>query len=154
MHYDLRLEAAGVLLSWAVPKGPTLDPDKKRLAVRVDDHSLDYFDYEGMIPHNATIRNNEHGGSDVIVWDWGTWQLGNGTDALAALEAGNLHFDLFGQKLGGRFVLVRRGRSGSRDQWFLMHKRDEAAVVGWDPEDYPRSVKTSRTNDEVRDALS
>jgi bifunctional non-homologous end joining protein LigD len=146
LHYDLRLEAAGVLLSWAVPKGPTLDPDVKRMAVHVEDHPLEYFDFEGVIPRD------DYGGGDVIVWDWGTWRLAKGDDALAAVEAGDLHFDLFGQKLAGRFVLVRRGKPGEREQWLLMHKHDDAAVSGWDPEDHPRSVKSSRTNDEVRAA--
>ena len=111
LHYDLRLEAAGVLLSWAVPKGPTLDPDVKRLAVHVEDHPLDYFDFEGVIP------GGEYGGGDVIVWDWGTWSLDEDAEAAAAaaLEAGpTLHFDLDGEKLHGRFVLIRRGRGVTR----------------------------------------
>ena len=143
LHYDLRLEAAGVLLSWAVPKGPTLDPDVKRLAVHVEDHPLDYFDFEGVIP------SGEYGGGDVIVWDWGTWQQAEGEDPLAAVASGDLHFELRGQKLAGRFVLVRRGEAGRKEQWLLLHKHDEAAVAGWDPEDHPRSSKTGRTNDEV-----
>ena len=144
LHYDLRLEAAGVLLSWAVPKGPTLDPDAKRLAVHVEDHPLDYFDFEGVIP------SKEYGGGDVIVWDWGTWDLADTDDPIAAVEAGDLHFDLHGQKLAGRFVLIRRGRPSAKEQWLLLHKHDDAAVVGWNPEDHPRSAKTGRTNDEVK----
>lgn len=144
LHYDLRLEAAGVLLSWAVPKGPTLDPTAKRMAVHVEDHPLGYFDFEGVIPAG------EYGGGDVIVWDWGTWQLTGRDDPITAVEAGDLHFDLFGEKLHGHFALVRRGERGSREQWMLFHKRDEHAVDGWDPEDHPQSVKTGRTNDEVK----
>ena len=145
LHYDLRLEAAGVLLSWAVPKGPTLDPDVRRMAVHVEDHPLDYYDFEGVIPAG------EYGGGDVIVWDWGTWDLAETDDPLAALDAGNLHFDLHGEKLRGRFVLVRSKRGTDKD-WLLLHKHDDDAVKGWDAEDYPRSVKTGRTNDEVKAA--
>ena len=144
LHYDLRLEAAGVLVSWAVPKGPTLDPDVRRMAVHVEDHPLDYFDFEGLIPAG------EYGGGDVVVWDWGTWSIAEADDPLAAIEAGDLHFDLDGEKLRGRFVLVRTAGKG-RD-WLLLKKHDEAAVAGWDPEDHPQSVKSGRTNDEVRDA--
>jgi bifunctional non-homologous end joining protein LigD len=145
LHYDLRLEVAGVLASWAVPKGPTLDPDARRMAVHVEDHPLDYFDFEGVIPEG------EYGGGDVIVWDWGTWASGDGEDPLAAIEAGSLHFDLHGEKLRGRFVLVRRSRDG-KEQWLLLHKHDDDAVSGWDPEQHPRSVKSGRTNDEVKTA--
>jgi len=144
LHYDLRLELDGVLVSWAVPKGPTLDPDVKRMAVHVEDHPLDYFDFEGVIP------NAVYGGGDVIVWDWGTWAPGDGEDPRAAIEAGNLHFDLYGEKLKGRFVLLRRGHDDK--QWLLLHKHDDAAVAGWDPEKFPKSVKSGRTNDEVKRA--
>jgi len=143
-HYDLRLEADGVLLSWAVPKGPTLDPEAKRLAVHVEDHPLEYLDFEGVIPAG------EYGGGDVIVWDWGTWSGDEGTDAVAAIEAGELHFDLFGAKLAGRFALVRRGPAGGKEQWLLVHKHDAAAVSGWNPDDHPRSVKSGLTNDDVK----
>ncbi len=144
LHYDLRLEADGVLMSWAVPKGPTLDPSVKRMAVHVEDHPLEYFDFEGVIPAG------EYGGGDVIVWDWGTWSPAEGVDPVAAVEAGDLHFDLDGAKLRGRFVLVRRGGADSKEPWLLLKKHEDTAVPGWDPEDHPRSVKSGRTNDEVK----
>jgi bifunctional non-homologous end joining protein LigD len=144
LHYDVRLEVEGVLVSWAVPKGPTLDPDAKRMAVHVEDHPLAYFDFEGVIPEG------EYGGGDVIVWDWGTWSLARGDDALRAIADGDLHVDLDGEKLSGRFVFVRRG--GGEKEWLLLHKHDDHAVAGWDPEDHPRSVKSGRTNDEVKTA--
>ena len=144
LHYDLRLEADGVLLSWAVPKGPTLDPDVKRMAVRVDDHSLDYFDFEGVIP------GSQYGDGDVIVWDWGSWSISGDADPITATAAGDLHFDLVGVKLHGHFALVRRGARDGKEAWLLLHRHDDHAVAGWDPEDHPRSVKSGRTNDELR----
>ena len=147
LHYDLRLEMAGVLVSWAVPRGPTLDPKARQLAVHVEDHPVEYFDFEGVIP------KGEYGGGDVIVWDWGTWSHAKPGDPLEAIEKGDLHFDLQGQKLAGRFVLVRRDRDGSgKEQWLLLHKNDDFAVPGWDPEEHPRSVKTGLTNDQVKAA--
>jgi len=144
LHYDFRLEVDGVLVSWAVPKGPSLDPSARLLAVHVEDHPIEYFDFEGVIPQGG------YGGGDVIVWDWGTWEPSNTTDPAAAIAAGELHLDLQGEKLAGRLVLIRRDRGGSgKEQWLLLHKRDEHAVPGWGPEDHPRSVKTGRTNDEV-----
>lgn len=141
LHYDLRLELGGVLVSWAVPKGPTLDADARRLAVHVEDHALDYFDYEGAFA----------GGGDVIVWDWGIWRQA-GSHPERAIADGELHFDLVGTKLLGRFVLVRTDGyrlGGAKDNWLLLHKRDAHAVAGWDAEDHPRSVKSGLTNDEV-----
>jgi bifunctional non-homologous end joining protein LigD len=133
----------GVLVSWAVPKGPTLDPGARRLAVHVEDHPLDYFDFEGVIPEG-------YGAGDVIVWDWGTWEPADGDDPEKAVAAGELHFDLHGDKLEGRFVLVRtKTDSAGKEHWLLLHKNDAAAEAGWDPEDHPESVKTGRTNDEV-----
>ena len=144
LHYDLRLEVDGVLASWAVPKGPTLDPARRNLAVQVEDHPMEYADFEGVIPAG------EYGGGDVIVWDRGTWTPARTDDPAAAIAKGDLHFDLHGEKLAGRFVLVRRDRDGGgRAQWLLLHKNDDAARPGWDPEDHPRSVKSGRTNDEV-----
>jgi bifunctional non-homologous end joining protein LigD len=148
LHYDLRFEMGGVLASWAVPKGPTLDPAVKRNAVHVEDHPVEYVDFEGVIPAG------EYGGGDVIVWDTGTWEPHGTDDPTAAVAAGELHADVHGQKLHGRLVLVRRDRAGGdgsgKEQWLLLHKRDEHAVDGWDPEDHPRSVLSGRTNDEVK----
>jgi bifunctional non-homologous end joining protein LigD len=147
LHYDLRLELDGTLRSWAVPKGPTLDPGARRLAVEVEDHPIEYADFEGVIPAG------EYGGGDVIVWDRGTWRPADGTDPRQQLAAGSLHFDVDAEKVAGRFVLVRKDRSdgggGGKPQWLLLHKRDDDAVEGWDPEDHPRSVLSGRTNDEV-----
>ncbi|MCU4184444.1 hypothetical protein K6U06_08730 [Acidiferrimicrobium sp. IK] len=157
LHYDFRLEIDGVLASWAVPKGPTLDPGVRRAAIHVEDHPLEYFDFEGVIPAG------EYGGGDVIVWDLGSWEPHGTDDPGAAVAAGELHVDLHGEKLRGRFVLIRTGRGrsaggggggaggdGGKEQWLLLHKHDDDAIEGWDPEDHPRSVLSGRTNDEVR----
>ena len=144
-HYDVRFEMDGVLASWAVPNGPTLDPAAKRLAVHVEDHPIEYIDFEGVIPAG------EYGGGDVIVWDAGTWEPHETDDPVAAVAAGELHADVFGQKLRGRLILVQRGRNREdSDQWLLMHKNDEYAVSGWDAENFPDSVLTGRTNDQVK----
>ncbi len=144
LHYDLRFEIDGALASWAVPKGPTLDPDVKRGAFHVEDHPIEYLDFEGVIPAG------EYGGGDVIVWDTGTWEPANTDDPAQAVAGGELHAELHGEKLRGRFVLVRtrRGERG-REDWLLLHKHDDFAVAGWDPEQHDRSVVSGRTNDEV-----
>ena len=146
-HYDLRLEVDGALVSWAVPKGPTLDPARRRTAFRVGDHPMEYLLFEGVIPEGT------YGGGDVVVWDTGTWQAHGTDDPKAALEAGELHLDVFGEKLRGRLALVRRGEPGEREEWLLVHKHDEHAVDGWEPGEHPRSVLTGRTNEEVLAAL-
>jgi bifunctional non-homologous end joining protein LigD len=150
LHYDLRLEIDGVLVSWAVPKGPSLDPDLKRAAFRVEDHPLGYFDFEGTIPAG------EYGGGDVIVWDWGTFEPEATDDPGRALRDGELKLVLRGEKLNGRFTIVRtRGWAGGgaerpdRESWLLIKKRDKSSVAGWDAEAHPQSAKTGRTNDEV-----
>lgn len=144
LHYDLRLEMDGVLVSWAVPKGPTLDPDQRRMAIHVEDHPLEYFDFEGVIP------KGKYGAGDVIVWDWGTYEPEATADPGAAVRAGELKFRLEGQKVHGHYTIVRiRSRDADEDAWLLIHKRDEAAEAGWDAADHPRSVKTGRTNEEV-----
>ena len=128
LHYDFRLEIDGVLVSWAVPKGVTLDPKVRHLAVHVEDHPIEYLDFEGVIPSGG------YGAGDVIVWDRGTWELhGATTDALAAVDAGELHLELHGAKLRGHFMVIRtRERDGKAD-WLVFHKRDDDAVEGWEP---------------------
>ncbi len=161
LHYDFRLEIGGVLVSWAVPKGLTQDPGVRRMAVHVEDHPIEYFDFEGVIPAR------QYGAGDVIVWDWGTWEPEAETpDPAKAIHDGELKFVLHGQKNRGRFTIVRTSRrpgsapatafEDDTEQWLLIKKRDADAVAGWDAEDHPQSVKTGRTNDEVkanRDAI-
>ncbi|WP_167004456.1 DNA polymerase ligase N-terminal domain-containing protein [Mumia sp. ZJ430] len=144
LHYDLRFEIDGVLVSWAVPKGPTLDPDARRLAMHVEDHPFEYLLFEGVIP------SGEYGGGDVIVWDTGTWEPTKTDDPRAAIEGGELHAEVHGKKLRGRLVLLRRGGDQGENAWMLLHKHDDFAASGWDPEDHPRSVLSGRTNDEVK----
>jgi DNA ligase D-like protein (predicted 3'-phosphoesterase) len=133
LHFDLRLELGGVARSWAVPKGPSLDPAVKRLAVPVADHGLDALDFEGV--HAGATR----GSGAVIVWDEGTFELRSERD-------GHLSFVLHGQKLHGAFALTRTGA----DQWILVKMRDEAALPGSDVvADEPRSVRSGRTWQEV-----
>jgi bifunctional non-homologous end joining protein LigD len=128
MHWDLRLEWRGVLLSWAVPKGPSLDPSQKRLAVRVEDHPVEYADFEGQIPAD------NYGAGSVIVWDLGQWVPVEDPDA--GLESGKLLFDLRGYKARGRFTLVRttgRGERRDANEWLLIKKKDAYSreAPGW-----------------------
>ncbi|WP_337181143.1 DNA ligase D [Shinella sp.] len=146
LHYDFRLEMDGVLKSWAVTRGPSLVPSEKRLAVHVEDHPLDYGDFEGTIP------KGEYGGGTVIVWDRGTWSpIG---DAHKAYAKGHLEFELDGEKLHGRWHLVRmHGRPGEkRENWLLIKGDDEFAVPEGEDDlldERPESVKTGRTIDDV-----
>ncbi|MGC1209498.1 MAG: DNA polymerase ligase N-terminal domain-containing protein [Ornithinimicrobium sp.] len=144
LHYDLRFEIDGVLVSWAVPKGPTLNPAVRRLAIHVDDHDLDYLNFEGVHPGDG------YGAGDVTVWDTGTWEPYKSDDPAAELAGGELHARMFGTKLRGQMVLVRTGIRQGKEWWLLLHKHDEYAEPGFDAEDHPRSVLSGRTNDEVR----
>ena len=137
LHYDFRLEMEGTLKSWAIPKGPSLDPKDKRLAVHVEDHPLDYANFEGHIPEG------HYGGGDVIVWDRGAWQPEG--DPSAGYKSGKLKFALIGEKLTGYWTLVRtnlRG-SGNKEQWLLIKERDESARAADDYDvvtELPQSV--------------
>ena len=134
LHYDLRLELNGVLLSWAVPKGPTLDPDEKRLAVHVEDHPVEYGDFEGTIPAG------NYGAGSVLLWDRGTYELLGKDSAETQLERGDFKFRLHGEKLMGEFALVKIKRSEKGNEWLLIKKKDFAAKAGWDAESDLRSV--------------
>jgi bifunctional non-homologous end joining protein LigD len=146
LHYDFRLELGGVLLSWAVPKGPSLDPEVKRLAMQTEDHPLDYGGFEGVIPEG------EYGGGTVLVWDRGTWEPEG--DAEEMYRRGRLSFALHGHKLKGSFHLVRTpggGKTGAR-RWLLFKSKDGAAQPGSDArvlEEHPESVTSGRDIDAV-----
>ena len=134
LHYDFRLESAGVLRSWAVPKGPSLDPTVKRLAMQVEDHPLDYATFEGVIPEG------EYGGGTVMVWDSGTWIPDEDGDPERSFRAGRIRFTLAGRKLKGSWALVlTRGR-----QWLLMKSRDRNASTDDVTVTKPRSVVSRR----------
>ena len=138
LHYDFRLEWKGVMLSWAVPKGPSLDPAVKRLAMQVEDHPLEYNKFEGIIPEG------EYGGGTVMIWDRGTWTP-ESEDVDAALKKGELKLRLDGEKLKGSWVMVRTRRGGEgKPSWLLIKHRDEWAEKRDIAEEEPRSVVSNR----------
>jgi bifunctional non-homologous end joining protein LigD len=145
LHYDFRLEAGGVLASWAIPKGPTLAPGDRRLAMHVEDHPLDYRDFEGNIPEH------QYGAGSVIVWDRGTYSLAEGDDPAAEIANGKIKFILHGKKLHGEFTLVKiKAREGEHGEpWLLIKDRDQYADPKYDPADHPESVKSGKTLGDV-----
>src|ERR1700675_3368271 len=158
LHYDFRLEMEGVLKSWAVPKGPSLDPADKRLAMQVEEHPVSYFDFEGNIPEG------NYGAGSVMVWDVGTWTPlspmpvngkyvpGTEAEAAAMLAKGDLKFRLHGKRLKGDFALIKmRGRRpGSKgNEWLLIKKHDDQVVEGYDAGEIDESVLSKRSLAEI-----
>ena len=144
LHYDFRLEVDGVLRSWAVPKGPSTDPRERRLAVEVEDHSLAYGDFEGVIGESS------YGAGAVIVWDAGTYRnLDENRSMAETLDAGHARFWLDGEKLRGGWTLHRTG-AGSKPQWLLIKRRDAGADARRNPQStQPESVLSGRTIEQV-----
>jgi len=160
LHYDFRLEIAGVMPSWSIPKGPTLDPTVKRLAMPTGPHDLAYRKFEG------TIESGNYGAGTVMIWDEGTYtpeveirkgvrELVKGREeaaetAEAGLRDGNLKFTLYGKKLRGSFALVRtKGLGGAREAWLLIKHKDEFCVARYDAKDYGLSAATNRSLDQI-----
>lgn len=158
LHYDFRLEMEGVLKSWAVPKGPSLDPADKRLAMQVEDHPVSYFDFEGNIPEG------NYGAGSVMVWDVGTWEPlspvpvdgkyvpGTEAEAAAMLAKGDLKYRLNGQRLKGDFALIKmKGRRpGSKgNEWLMIKKHDDHVAEGYDAGEIDESVLSHRSMDEI-----
>jgi bifunctional non-homologous end joining protein LigD len=155
LHYDLRLELDGVMKSWAVPKGPSLDPSVRRLAMHVEDHPIEYNKFEGTIPAG------EYGGGTVMLWDRGTYTYagpddGDPIEALRrAYEKGDYKFELNGERLRGSFVLVRMRRDGDDRQWLLIKHRDALADASFDPvAEYQTSVVTGRSMEEIANGVT
>jgi bifunctional non-homologous end joining protein LigD len=143
LHYDFRLEIDGVLKSWAVPKGPTLDPGVKHFAAFVEDHPVEYGSFEGNIP------KGNYGAGSVMLWDRGVFELLGDTPGDAQIARGDLKFRLHGEKLQGDFGLVQMKGRGKGNEWLILKKRDEFATEGWDVEAHAYSVLSGRTQEEI-----
>jgi bifunctional non-homologous end joining protein LigD len=147
LHYDFRLEVGGVLVSWAVPKGPSLDPTRKSLAMKVEDHPLEYGTFEGNIP------KGNYGGGSVMLWDEGTYEVLGEPGTQEQLDRGDFKFELHGTKLKGSFAIVRMKHAGKGNEWLLIKKKDEYAVPGFDIDQLAWSVATKRTQDQIAESL-
>jgi len=143
LHYDFRLEIDGVLKSWAVPKGPTLDPALKHFAAHVEDHPVEYGDFEGNIP------KGNYGAGSVMLWDRGTFELLGDMPGAGQIARGDLKFRLHGEKLNGDFALVHMKGRGKGNEWLILKKRDQFAQAGWDVEEHAYSVLSGRTQEEI-----
>ena len=152
LHYDFRLAIDGVLVSWAVPKGPSMNPADKHLAIRTEDHPLEYADFEGVIP------KGQYGAGTVMVWDTGPYKPKDNVGPERQLARGKIDVELFGAKLRGGFTLVRTGKpgSGGKEQWLLIKQRDAYADPSWNIESprLDRSVLTGRTLKEIKEDRS
>jgi bifunctional non-homologous end joining protein LigD len=147
LHYDFRLEIDGVLKSWAVPKGPTLDPALKHFAAHVEDHPVEYGDFEGTIP------KGNYGAGSVMLWDRGTFTLLGDASGAEQIARGDLKFQLHGEKLNGDFALVLMKGRGKGNEWLILKKRDSFAVPDWDVEAHAYSVLSGRTQAEIAGGL-
>jgi bifunctional non-homologous end joining protein LigD len=145
LHYDLRLEVDGVLKSWAVPKGPSLNPGDKRLAMQVEDHPFEYRKFEGSIP------KGEYGGGEMIIWDQGTYVPEGTLSVKEQLAKGDFKFRLDGEKLRGSFVLVKLKKPGNKNEWLLIKHRDAFVDAKWDVEQHAESVVSGRTVEDIRE---
>jgi bifunctional non-homologous end joining protein LigD len=147
LHYDFRLAINGILASWAVPKGPSMNPAEKHLAIRTEDHPLEYAEFEGVIPAG------QYGAGTVMVWDMGLYEPQNGIPPDKQLSQGKIDVELRGSKLRGGFTLVRTGKrpanSSGKEQWLLIKRRDEYADPSWDIPRLDRSVLTGRSMREI-----
>jgi bifunctional non-homologous end joining protein LigD len=147
LHYDFRLEIGGVLVSWAVPKGPSLNPAHKRLAIQTEDHPIEYANFEGIIPEG------QYGAGTVMLWDKGTYDTDPDGSAAEQLAQGELKFFLHGKKLQGGFVLIRTGLRGAsargQRSWLLIKRQDEYADRSWNVDRYDWSVLTGRSLEEI-----
>src|SRR3954469_19814920 len=143
LHYDFRLEIDGVLKSWAVPKGPTLDPAIRHFAAHVEDHPVDYGSFEGNIPAG------NYGAGSVMLWDRGTFELLGDVSGADQIARGDLKFHLDGEKLKGDFALVHMKGRGKGNEWLIIKKRDDFAVPGWDVEEHAYSALSGRTQEEI-----
>jgi len=152
LHYDFRLAINGVLASWAVPKGPSMNPAEKRLAVRTEDHPFEYADFEGVIPEG------QYGAGPVMVWDKGTYEPEGDIPPDKQLARGKIDVLLEGEKLRGGFTLIQTGRrsagSSERKRWLLIKHRDQYADLSWniDSPELDRSVLTGRTLNEIAES--
>jgi bifunctional non-homologous end joining protein LigD len=158
-HYDLRLQIGKVMASWAIPKGLTLDPTMKRLAMPTPDHAIEYNEFEGVIPEGS------YGAGAVMIWDYGTYtpeiEMSKGVRELvedvkegqkvmkAGLKKGEIKFTLHGSKINGSFALIKTKGFGPKDSWLVIKHKDKYDQAGYDPNDYDSSAKTKRTMNEI-----